>query len=516
MLDKLGETRVPLEEIPARLAAAADELIRLRADLTRLRDDRPEFATLRARASALIDQGEFDAARAVLREGREAARALRKELSRSEAGFLLDEGRLNKLQLDYDAALENFEEASHLDPDNCWIWIELGDLWIFLGSLAKAEQAFRAALEAALVSKDERDLSVSHNKIGDVQRAQGDLPAALTSYQASHDISERLAKADPGNAGWQRDLSVSHERIGDVQAGAGRSAGGADELSGVARDRRASGARRTRATPAGSATCRCRTSKIGDVQRAQGNLPAALTSYQASLAIAERLAKADPGNAGWQRDLSVSHNKIGDVLRAQGNLPAALTSYQASLAICRASGARRTRATPAGSATCRCRTSKIGDVQRAQGNLPAALTSYQASLAIRERLAQADPGNAGWQRDLSVSHNKIGDVLQAQGDLAAALTSYQASLAIAERLAQADPGNAGWQRDLSVVAQQDRRRAAGAGQPGGGADELSGLARDLRASGASGPGNAGWQRDLAVSHNKIGDVQRSRAIWRRR
>ena len=59
--------------------------------------------------------------------------------------------------------------------------------------------------------------------------------------------------------------------------------------------------------------------------------------------------------------------------------------------------------------------------------LSAALTSYQASLAIRERLAQADPGNAGWQRDLSVSHDKIGDVQQAQGDLSAALTSYQAS-----------------------------------------------------------------------------------------
>jgi hypothetical protein len=33
-----------------------------------------------------------------------------------------------------------------------------------------------------------------------------------------------------------------------------------------------------------------------------------------------------------KRDLSVSHNKIGNVLVAQGNLPAALTSYQASRA----------------------------------------------------------------------------------------------------------------------------------------------------------------------------------------
>jgi hypothetical protein len=48
-------------------------------------------------------------------------------------------------------------------------------------------------------------------------------------------------------------------------------------------------------------------------------------------------------------------------------------------------------------------------------------------LAIAERLAKADPGNAGWQRHLSVSHDKIGDVQQAQDDLAAALTSYPRS-----------------------------------------------------------------------------------------
>jgi len=36
-------------------------------------------------------------------------------------------------------------------------------------------------------------------------------------------------------------------------------------------------------------------------------------------------------------------------------------------------------------------------VQRAQGNLPAALESFRAALAIRDRLAKADPGNAGWQ-----------------------------------------------------------------------------------------------------------------------
>ena len=100
------------------------------------------------------------------------------------------------------------------------------------------------------------------------------------------------------------------------------------------------------------------------MQQAQGDLAAALTSYQASLAIAERLAKADPGNAGWQRDLSVSHNKIGDVQQAQGDLAAALTSYQASLAISLSVWRKRTPATPAGSATSRSRTTRSATCSR--------------------------------------------------------------------------------------------------------------------------------------------------------
>ena len=149
VLKKLGEAEVAEAEIPERIAKAADELLQLRADLTRLRNDRPEFAAIRARASALIDKGEFDAARAALNEGRLAARALREEIARSEAGFLADEARVDRLQLNYDAACAKFAEAASLDPGNVWIWIELGDLWTTRGSLAEAAKAFRAAREAA-------------------------------------------------------------------------------------------------------------------------------------------------------------------------------------------------------------------------------------------------------------------------------------------------------------------------------------------------------------------------------
>ena len=245
--------------------------------------------------------------------------------------------------------------------------------------------------------------------------------------------------------------------------------------------------------------------KVGEVLVAQGNLAQALKAYEDSLAIRERLAKADPGNAGWQRDLSVSYERVGDVLVAQGNLAQALKAYEDSLAI----RERLAKADPGNAGWQRDLSvsyERVGDVLVAQGNLAQALKAYEDSLAIRERLAKADPGNAGWQRDLSVSYERVGDVLVAQGNLAQALKAYEDSLAIAERLAKADPGNAGWQRDLSVsynkvgevlVAQGNLAQALKAYE-----DSLAIRERLAKAD----PGNAGWQRDLSVSYNKVGEV----------
>jgi hypothetical protein len=58
--------------------------------------------------------------------------------------------------------------------------------------------------------------------------------------------------------------------------------------------------------------------EIGDVLVAQGNLPEALKSHHDSLAIADRLARADSGNADWQRDLSLSRGRIADTLLKLG------------------------------------------------------------------------------------------------------------------------------------------------------------------------------------------------------
>ena len=143
----------------------------------------------------------------------------------------------------------------------------------------------------------------------------------------------------------------------------------------------------------------------GDVAIDEGALPAALTAYRAGQAIAERLAKSDPGNARWQRHLS---------------------------------GAQE----------------RIGDVQAAQGNLSAALDAYRARLTIAETLAKSDPGNAGWQRDLAVSHGKVAMTLARQGKREAARADFQTGRDIIAKLTSASPDSVTLPKDLAWFAKQ--------------------------------------------------------------
>ena len=76
-----------------------------------------------------------------------------------------------------------------------------------------------------------------------------------------------------------------------------------------------------------------------------------------------------------------------------------------------------------------------GIMQGAQGNVVLAFAAIaglnvagvdfyslqKGEPAESEALSLRDPGNAGWRRDLSVSHERIGEVLSAQGDLSGAL-----------------------------------------------------------------------------------------------
>jgi tetratricopeptide (TPR) repeat protein len=240
----------------------------------------------------------------------------------------------------------------------------------------------------------------------------------------------------------------------------------------------------------------------GDIERERGRLDDALATYRKGGAIAENLAKADPGNTGWHYDIGISDERIGDLLMALGNRAQALKSYNAQQEVI----SHLAKGDP-GNAERKHEPAYVNiSSVTANGAVPDMLASYQASVAIMDRLAKTDPGNAGLRRDLAASYDRAGNMLLARNDLAGALESYSAGLAIMDRLTKGDPGNAGWQRDLAaayakvgdVMADQDDLP-----------DALNyyqaGLAIADRLAKAD-PGNARWQRDLAVTYGKAGDL----------
>ena len=262
-------------------------------------------------------------------------------------------------------ALEAYEKALALDPDDIESLYWAGYIQIDYGDLNKAQKRLARVMQLAETGDEPFYKFWARNGLGDILVKQGDLQAALKSYQESLAIAERLAASDPGNAGWQRDLLVSYNKVGDVLV-------------------------------------------------AQGNLPAALKTYQQGLAIADRLAQSEPGNAQWQYDLGISNERVGNV-------------------------------------------------QLAQGNLSAALKSYEAQHEIISRLAQSDPGNAKWQRDLSVSFAKLADVHKQSGDKARARDYLRQGQTIMARLTKLSPENAQWKSELawfdSEIAKLERATA---------------------------------------------------------
>jgi tetratricopeptide (TPR) repeat protein len=124
VLFKLGQARVKDEDIPKRLDAAADELIKLRAEVQHFQHGPPALAAIAQEAQSLIDKGDLDGARHALMRGREAARAQRSDASRNEAKFLALDAQVDDLQLAYKSAAEKYAEAAGLvapfDPKQQW------------------------------------------------------------------------------------------------------------------------------------------------------------------------------------------------------------------------------------------------------------------------------------------------------------------------------------------------------------------------------------------------------------
>ena len=240
VLAKLGEAGIPDHEIPAHLDAAANELIDLRAQLTRLTNDRPEFAAIREQALALIDRGELDAARAALGRGRSAARTLRENVSRNEAEFLADEARIDHLQLAYRSAAGRYAEAACLvasfDTEwrKNWLIAQAGEFYDQgrefgdNAALADAVGLYNQCLDLALRTRIPVKWAAMQNNLGNALATLGEresgtarLEEAVAAYHAAlEELTHERVPLDWATT--QMNLGAALSKLGERESGTAR------------------------------------------------------------------------------------------------------------------------------------------------------------------------------------------------------------------------------------------------------------------------------------------------------
>lgn len=131
-----------------------------------------------------------------------------------------------------------------------------------------------------------RDLSVSLERLGDVELDAGNLMAATTAYRECLELDRRQRMRQGDTPQVLRDLSISLQ-------------------------------------------------KLGDVEREAGQLSVATEAYRESLELSRQLRERLGDTPQILRDLSISLHKLGDVEREAGRFHAAMAAYRESLELIR-------------------------------------------------------------------------------------------------------------------------------------------------------------------------------------
>lgn len=259
-------------------------------------------------------------------------------------------------------------------------------------------------------------------------------------------IFERLQMAEPAELDRQSDLIAALDRQGDVLAASGAGTAVAlntfDRSLVLARELN----RRSLDNPLYQRLLAVALEKRGDMVR-DTNRSEAINLYRESLAIREKLARAEPLKASAKWEVAVSLDHIAAVERADSRLDEAVATWQKSLAITEEAQAleptnhnlRREVAVAY---------QRIGDAEKARGALGAALDAYNSDLKIMRGLTASDHTRLGWAQDLLNSLFRVGDSLVANSEFEQALGIYEEGLGAAQQLCR------------QAIEQPDRRAVA--------------------------------------------------------
>jgi tetratricopeptide (TPR) repeat protein len=473
----LGERGVSEKDIPTRLEAAASELARLRADNRLYRKGPARIATSAAKAEAPIEAGDFDAARSVFAQGREAARRLRDESSRYEAQLLVQEARVDHLTLNFQAAAEKFAHAAFLvssfDTESCrkWLFAQAGE-YLDQGNafgdreaLANAVRLYRQYVELTRRKNDPLGWANAQHNLGLALFALGEHDnSAKLLAEAAAAFDEALAEATLERAPEVWRASQAHRglallRLGERDLKSSHFADAADAL-------RAALAETSRlCAPLAWAAIRNNLGlallHLGERESDAAKLEEAASAFRD--ALSERPRRIVPLDwAASQHSLGISLFRLGEREKGARRLSEAVTAFYAALA------ERRRERSPLDWAATQNNLGlalfKIGERRNDPQKIEEAIAAFRAALS--ERTRAGDPLNrADTNNNLGLALLRLSEREKGTDSLEEAVPLFRAALiALAQRKSERAPSD--WtivKNNLSLAIYNLERRSGRAG-----------------------------------------------------
>jgi tetratricopeptide (TPR) repeat protein len=244
-------------------------------------------------------------------------------------------------------------------------------------------------------------------------------------------------------------------------------------------------------------------SLLGEALLARGDVEEAQRAFESQLATFEQLAKEQPQEHGWLRELAFAHANLSSVKLTRGYKDEALGHMKTTLAL----GQQRLEKNSSSvdnQRTVGLSHARVAIILHELKQFEVALKHSSDATEILSKLADAEPTDPDLQRELAVIHEIRGVSLAELQRLDEALSHHRTGLEIVQRLVSIDTGNAQLLQTLShayariglIEMKLDHAEAA-----------LAAFRKDLQLSTSaveSDPANVEAQHDLAIAYKNIG------------
>ncbi|MBI5914177.1 MAG: tetratricopeptide repeat protein, partial [Bacteroidetes bacterium] len=257
-----------------------------------------------------------------------------------------------------------------------------------------------AVVEA--LNRNDYDLAILCQNIGNFHIATGELGNAMSAYQKMADIQSALIFENPDNPDYKNGLAISY-------------------------------------------------SKLGETHTALGDLTAALRHFEEFAKLMEELYAAYPQNVSYKNGLAVSYSKLGDTHTELGDLTAALRHFEKDIELSKELYAAYPQNVSFKNGLA-ISYSQLGETHTALGDLTAALRHFEERSRLGKELYAAYPQNVSFKNGLAISYSQLGRFYRdKKNDRAKARLYFEQCQALWQELAKDYPGFVEFQRNLNWV-----------------------------------------------------------------